>query len=552
MPHNSTEEQTLHEKLDDILEEHKKEEVPHDEHPAPSPVSMADFEHFMQALKASPDAEKKLEMAIDFMQQRLAQTGVPHFKEFWDARRLCLDLFKENINPSVRVHLWSRYSELCRQARKLKEIFDEQSAFAAEQIEIAVASIEAEIAHFPEFLERMPAIDFGVECYTLHDHFEEYNGYQRELNMLNGYAMKTSALRKELIKTEMRIRQKNKFFERLSKLGDAIFPRRKELIQKVSELFSHDVERFIQTTFASELSTQELFNARDEIKSLQHVAKVLTLNTDSFSQTRQRLSECWDSIKEVVRERRKMVSEQKAAYKKHKDELNDALNALKTSFEAKEFSPSALDAKLDEFSHLMRKAPLGKIEIRELRDKMRDLRQAASVQAQSEDSERKQEAVKKENEKQARIEQFKQALGTFFTTYANVEVAVLEQKLEELTKEASQFTSIRALKHEIDRALRNIKDQIGEIREQKLLSLSADDRQAIDQLKAHLKDRKKHRQEIKNQIDAWRKESGSSGLDFTQAMQYIEMIAAEKERLEKIEAGIDEIEGKIAKLQGRA
>ncbi|MCE5293010.1 MAG: hypothetical protein LLF94_00165, partial [Chlamydiales bacterium] len=189
-----------------------------DDHPAQTPVSLADFEQFIQALRATNEPERKLDIAIQFMEERLAQTGVPHFKEFWDARRICLDLFKENINPTSLVHLLARYSELCRQARKLKEIFDEQSAFAAEQIEIAVAAIEAEIQRLQEILDDLPQVEFAIECYALRDHYTDYSDMQRELNLLNTYATKTSGLRKELIKTEMRIRQKNKFFERLSKL----------------------------------------------------------------------------------------------------------------------------------------------------------------------------------------------------------------------------------------------------------------------------------------------------------------------------------------------
>lgn len=47
------------------------------------------------------------------------------------------------------------------------------------------------------------------------------------------------------------------------------------------------------------------------------------------------------------------------------------------------------------------------------------------------------------------------------------------------------------------------------------------------------------------------KESGASGLDFALAMQYNDMIESEKERLEKVESGIEEFEAMIAKLTGR-
>lgn len=528
------------------------EEAPHaEDHPAPTGASLADFEQFLQALRAAHEPERKLDIVIQFMQERLAQTGVPHFKEFWDARRICLDLFKENINPTSRVNLWARYSELCRQARKLKEIFDEQSAFAAEQIEIAVAAIEDDISKIAELLEKQAPVELGITCRSLETHMDEYSDLQRELNLLNTYATKTSALRKELIKTEMRIRQKNKFFERLSKLGDAIFPRRKELIQKVSKLFTDDVDNFIKTTFVNELKTVQLFSIRDEIKDLQSIAKVLTLNTEAFSSTRKTLSECWDSIKNVVKERRKEASEQKSSYKQYRDQFVGELDALKASFDAKEQPANVLDAKLDELVDRMRNATLGKLEIRELRDIVRELRQAFTVHTQNEDSIRRDLANKKEQERKARISALRQELQSLGSDQNKLDSEVMEKALEPLAKEVATLSVPRAEKQEFDKFVRNVRDLIAEKKEQKLLSLSEGDREAIGKLKDLLKEKKANRQQIKTQIDTWRKESGSSGMDFAAALQYNDMIQNEKQRLERLELGIDEIQAMITKLQGK-
>lgn len=109
----------------------------------------------------------------------------------------------------------------------------------------------------------------------------------------------------------------------------------------------------------------------------------------------------------------------------------------------------------------------------------------------------------------------------------------------------------RAEKQEFEKLVRNVKDLIAEKKEQKLLSLSEGDREAIGKLKELLKEKKANRQAIKAQIDAWKKESGASGLDFALAMQYNDMIESEKERLEKVESGIEEFEAMIAKLTGR-
>ncbi len=537
-----------------IIQEHI-EEVPHPEdHPAPTTASLADFEQFLQTLRATHEPEKKLDTAIQFMQERLAQAGVPHFKEFWDARRICLDLFKENINPTSRVHLWARYSELCREARKLKEIFDEQSAFACEQIEMAVAAIESEIGRLSELIEDLPEIDLQPPCVSLEHHLPEYAAMQRELNLLNTYAMKTSALRKELIKTEMRIRQKNKFFERLSRLGDSIFPRRKELIQKISQMFIEDVDQFIKTTFVEEMKTVQLFSIRDEIKDLQSIAKVLTLNTEAFSSTRKTLSECWDSIKDVVKERRKAASEQKSAYKKHRDEFVAELEALKASFEAKEGTLQAHEHKLDDIANRMRRTSLGKFEIRELRDMVRDVHQMLSAHTQSEDARRREEVVKKDQEKRAKVHALRLELETLSQGTNSLDAEGLDRALEPLTKEvAAQSQNFgRAEKQEFEKLIRNVRDLIAERKEQSLLALSDDDRESLTKLKELLKERKTNRQEIKSQIDSWRKESsGSSGLDFASALQYNDMILNEKIRLEKVESAISDIQDKISKIQSK-
>ncbi|MCE5295155.1 MAG: hypothetical protein LLF94_11160, partial [Chlamydiales bacterium] len=323
-----------------------------------------------------------------------------------------------------------------------------------------------------------------------------------------------------------------------------------ELIQKVSQLFISDVENFIKTTFVTELKTVQLFNVRDEIKALQSIAKVLTLNTEAFSTTRKTLSECWDSIKNVVKDRRKEASEQKSTYKQHRDQFVGELDALKASFEAKDQPASALMTKLDDLSDRMRNTPLGKLEIRELRDLVRDLRQALTAHTQNEETSRRQLANKKEQEKKSRIEAVRQELITLASTESTQEIEDIEKALEPLVKEVGTLSIPRTEKQEFDKLVRNVRDVITEKKEQKLLSLSEGDREAIGKLKDLLKEKKLNRQSIKTQIDAMRKESGGSGLDFARAIQINDMIQNEKIRLDKIESGIEELQDMIEKLQG--
>ena len=101
-----------------------------------------------------------------------------------------------------------------------------------------------------------------------------------------------------------------------SALGDHVFPKRKELIKNLSQTFLADVDAFMAQFSQGEIR-ESLFVLRDEIKYLQNIAKVLTLNTNAFTHTRMRLSECWDKIKGEEKERKKEWSEQRAQQKQN-------------------------------------------------------------------------------------------------------------------------------------------------------------------------------------------------------------------------------------------
>src|SRR3989338_3855667 len=88
--------------------------------------------------------EEKIAEGLKEMRCSLAQEGVPRFKEFWEMRKALLSLFKENLNPLVRSKLWAEYIELTVEARHLKEILEEESVFAMEQIGLAIESLQAD------------------------------------------------------------------------------------------------------------------------------------------------------------------------------------------------------------------------------------------------------------------------------------------------------------------------------------------------------------------------------------------------------------------------
>ncbi|HEV8050962.1 MAG TPA: hypothetical protein VGP47_00590 [Parachlamydiaceae bacterium] len=514
-------------------------------------VHRQQFNQFLSDIEKLTDHESKLQFAIDFMEASLAQGGTPHFKSFWEARNICLQIFKENIAPAVRMILWAKYNDLSKEARRLKEILDEQSAFAVEQIEIAVKALEDDITSFDDHLEKMPKVDFQLNSMALEKTLGHYEKLQRELNLLNTQASRINAMRKELIRTEMRVRQKNKFFQRLSAAGDKVFPKRKELIKEVSQSFIGDVDTFIDLHFKKENFDDSLFALREEIKTLQNMAKVLTLNTHSFTHTRMRLSECWDRIKNEDKERKKERAQQKTVFKQNFDDSMQKIQEFNQTYLAEQPSAAEATKTLDELVVYIRGLEHGRDELRALRTEVQAARKPILEKIQSQEAVRLNADQERDKQRRQKIIDIKLQAEELLKNSESLDADAIEAQRDALMDLISSSSMGKADKQEIERQLKPLRDLISEKRESSLLSLSDNDRQSLQQLKEVLKQRKERRQEIKSQIDALRKTAGASGLDFEQAMNFNAQVAAEKERLEKINQGVQEVEKKIAQLSKR-
>jgi DNA repair exonuclease SbcCD ATPase subunit len=506
------------------------------------------FDKFLADLSLRNEPDDKLQFAIEFMEIALSQTGTPHFKSFWEARTVCLELFKEAVSPTLRSTLWIKYNELSKEARRLKEILDEQSAFAVEQIEMAIKALEDDIVSFSDHLQKLAPVEFFVSSKLMTKQLSYYQQLQNELNLLNTQASRINGLRKELIRTEMRVRQKNKFFQRLSAAGDKVFPRRKDLIKDVSHNFITDVDAFINEYFSKDDNHESLFFLREEIKALQNMAKILTLNTHSFTHTRMRLSDCWDRIKGEEKERKKERAQQKVIYKQNVDDAMQKLRMFNEAFQANQITINEANKQLDEMSTYMRGMELGRDEQRFLREELNNARRCVSDKIQAAENERNQHEHEKERVRREEIKNIKSNIEKLLKSNDSQDVEALISEREAIQEKINSILLSKAEKIDIERQLKPLRDLITEKKESSILSLSDDDRQSLLQLKEILKQRKERRQEIKNQIETLRKASGASGLDFVQAMSNNAQLAEEKERLEKISQGIKEIEQKIAEL----
>lgn len=516
------------------------------------------IDHFLKQLENISSPEEKLKGCIDFMRASLAQTGNPNFKGFWEVRKVCLPLFKENLSPAIRTQLWSDYVELTREGRRLKNLLDEETAFAVEQINLAIEALENEVkgyhAHLEEILDRAQDVDLPYPTHSLEENFSSYQRLQKQLNLLNLYAARINSLRKELIRTEMRIRQKNKFFQSLSQLGDQVFPDRKELIRAISDMFMKDVTDFVEGYFSEENFDEKevrrsVFLFRTEIKNLQMIAKVLTLNTHAFSATREMLSGCWDKLKGMEKELKK-------EYAEHRQKSSENAVGLQQQIEAfmKEQSENPLSMEegmkmLDVFSREMREVELTRHDVHMLKDLLRQAREPFEARRDIAEQERRQKDAEFEQARQERIEKFKKQLESLQQSVAQGAIESLKQEFEEVRKALPALSITKAERQHLERSLKMIRDQITERQSQAVLSLSADDRAALEDLEMILEQRNERRKEIKTQIEEYRKIMGGSGLDFEKAMRYGELMEDEKKTLSKIDESIAEIKKKIQDLK---
>lgn len=508
------------------------------------------FTAFKQQLEAIESVEDKIGASLLFMKESLSKYENPRFRDFWDARKECLPLFKQQIVQKQRTTLWQEYIDISTEARRLKEVLDEQSAFAFEQIELAIASLQAELDSYESLVEKASLMEIPAACPALSKNAQKYQQMQRSLHVLNNFAARINSLRKEVIRTEMRVKNKNRLFEKLSAAGHCVFPKRKELIKECSELFSNDVMAFVDKHFSDDVTSRPaLHQLREEIKALQNIAKDLTLNPQSFNTTRLKLSECWDKLKVIDKERKKEISHKKQQMKENAQQVIDKIKEFELLCQG-DLSYSDAAKQSEEILSFMKTLELSFQEQKMLKDQLFAAR-APVYEKQRAEAELKEKKEKEHQlEKRKSIDTFKEELTSLLSTSEQLCFEeMLEKKDEILARQPSSSLS-KLDKMEIDKLLRLIADKIDDKKEKKIISLSDSDQERLSQLEDLLEEKKITRNEIKAQLESYRKILGGSGFDFEKAMMYRDLIEAEKERLDKVSSSIEEIELKISEIEG--
>lgn len=495
--------------------------------------------------------EEKINRSLEFMRSSLAQAGNPRFKDFWDMRHQALNLFKENLAAASRAHLWSAYVELSSEARRLKEILDEQSAFASEQIELAISALEKDLAEYNELISQMKPVAIVASSSAMKGKRELYEQLQGELNLLNTLAARINALRKEIIKTDMRMKTKAKFFDKLSIAGDRIFPRRKELVKQISQQFLQDIRHFVDEDFSREISKpQPLYIIREEIKVLQGIAKILTLNTQSFKETREMLSSCWDKIRECEKKKKEEYAQKRQASQQNADIVIEKIKLLSANAEKEGAMLPQLQVEAREIQDFMRTLDLDREAVHSLKTQIKQVLQPLIDREKSVEDARVEKQRQEEQEKREKGLALMRKAEDLLVRAESIPLAQIIETKASLEREFSEAAPGKAEKLRFEKLMKRLLDAIVDKKEKDLLNLPAQDREALTQLKEILQERHKARDEIKKNLEVHRKALGGSGFDFEKAMLYREIMDNDKERLGKINESIIEIEAKIAEIEG--
>ncbi|MBN4066905.1 hypothetical protein JYU14_02360 [Simkania negevensis] len=495
--------------------------------------------------------QDKLKYLLAHLRSLLADRDSVEFKLFWEVRGECVDFFKEPMPPSSRTIFWREYSELCQEARRLKQLYDEQASFAVEQIELAINALEQDVGSVEANLAKMDEIDFSLEARVLSGRRSFYNDTQKKLSLLNAYGGRINSLRKELAKTDMRFKQKNRLFARLAGCSDKVFPDRKALVKEMSEQFTQDVERFVSTNFSEETVQGSLFPLREEIKALQAYAKLFTLNTEAFMATRSSLSQCWDTIRKTGQERKKEHAGFAEESKKASDLLMEEIGQLSQQFAESSLPLVEAQDCAAAICKKMAEVNLVRDDVRRLKEAVYQLNTAIGDVVRSQQKERQERRSEEEKKRRDRVDALKMAFEDLVGQAPSLDVAPLEEQRDAAVGELAELQLNKYEKQEFQRLKKRLQDVVTDRKEEALLALSEDSKENLVNFREVRRQRLERREEVRKQVEEYRRLLGGSSLNFEKSISYNEMMQKEKERLNQLNAGIKEVEKQISSLQQR-
>lgn len=531
-----------------------KEELPASESLAevvnvPSCESMDSFE---QMVAERGSVEEKIVFALEQMESLLKNADQSSdLKLFWSVRKFCLPLFQQMGDPVQRASLWGRYTELTREGRHLKILQDEEGAFLVGQIELAISCLESDVNDFfvkTEKEEIAKEDRAALEIQSLAAHKDFYLSTHADLRWLSSFSSKIINLRKELMNMSMRMRLKSQFFQKLSVLGNKVFPRRKELTEQVSELFAQDVDAFVEKYFAKasrESLKKTVFFLRKEIKRLQQAAKYLAISSSVFSSTRLRLSQCWDQLKGLEKEIRQEQSRLAAASAENVKKVQERLDQVEALLQ-ENAEIQKIRKEIEEISKQIRGLSLVHDDVVLVKSRIQTLLGQIREREAVAEKEKKELQAKAEQARAEAIQALEDEVQSFCESCKEGEL--LEgskercQELKEAVKKMAHlpYSKKVALDNQINAAQRSILQRM----EEQMLACP-DAKEKVLNMRQVLEQRMLRRKELKAKLECDKKLLGGSGLDFDRALQYSAMVEEDRRALEELDAAIIELKKQI-------
>ncbi|MCI0381864.1 MAG: hypothetical protein L0207_02280 [Chlamydiae bacterium] len=496
-----------------------------------------------QKQKKKESLEERIQILLDFMQGCLKETP-PNFRDFWQYKKDCLLLFKENTPLKRRKALWQQYVEISNGSRQLKEVVEEESAFAREQIELAISALERDLENQPLLLQQMAEQFHLIPCHTLSDKLNFYIAKQKEVDLYHIFAARIHSLKDEILKREMRLKLKHLLFAKLMKLGDLVFPMRKEFILQLSNEFMEQINGFVHQFFDNPPSMPIQY-FKSEIQALQAWAKNLTLSFPISNEVRKKLCECWDHLKEKEANYRVQLAEKKEVQATNFEKIAPKVEAFIEK--CKVISSEEMEQESKNILEEMRREKLSKEGFKALKTELMQAKDAFYQKINDEKEERRRIEEKEAKEMEEKIVQLKSEIS-FLLESNQTAWGDLKEKYLSICQKREQYFFSNHEQVAFNILLKQLNHHVSTCHQKELFAMQNKD-QNLDELYDLLEERKKQRLEVKKDLEICRKASGGSSLDFDRAMFYSEMTKAAKILAEEIENALIEVEEKIFDLE---
>lgn len=474
-----------------------------------------------------------LKCAFGFLRSCVESDFARTSKEFWQVKQLCLELFKEPMEKAFRAPLWQEFIELLNQAKFAQDLLLENSAFSLDQFELALKGLQSEVASAEE-LEKsqwhlIDEVGFDGSDSSMQEFLralnQEISTSQAHLAHYNNLAVRYRSLKEEIVEASLRAKDRRQLFDKLKAIRVLLFPRRKELIKRVSNLYLEEVYRFVESSkaqLALPKMTRPIYAVRAELKALQKLAQGLTLLPEAFKKARAQLSTLWEELS-------KLDTKRKARFLEKKEELLANAQALEEKIS--HIEKSAKGKSLEEIKQLIRDGkkhirsqPLLKEDSAAFEKRLFNLQVPFIEEEERQKRQRDEARLIKDQQKQSALEKVESSIEEALSKGESIDLEGYQRELRahELSrKERLHFESL------FERVQRKLQ-------EQKLKSLDGDTKAQI----ALFNDRKKA---LQDKLDELKKEKGTKSLDFERALFIEEAISSCKDELHQISEKLDRL-----------